>query len=390
MVSTLPSELVREIVGYFSRKNDMGTLQAASLASSAFRVPCQEEIFSKVNIYKRHPTDRHLAGLEILRQNGTLLSYIKRVSVERSPDGLITFDEGPMQSSMVELIQLIATAPIQMFSFIGWEGQTTPEFQQAIIALIRSPNLSYLSLIYVPVELASLVESPYVRNLVLAFSWFSLGRPHEHQLFFGPFAPVPAAERRRKSLTSLTITPDVPTIRSLTDTLGFFDLDTVKELILGSCVGPRGDVPLLLALCAPSLCKLRTVASVIQSDMYPAIPYLLQLEELVVEEGNLEMNPYANLPFFLELLPSPNSLAYVEIEHFFEGDGMFPGSEELVANLDSILANRNKFTKLHTVKFKCALKDRLSLSPEERDAKWQGYWPGLKGAGVVVEMPSHS
>ncbi|KAH6907628.1 hypothetical protein BKA70DRAFT_360505 [Coprinopsis sp. MPI-PUGE-AT-0042] len=259
MASELPSELVREIVGYFSRASDMGTLQAASLVSSVFRTPCQEEIFSSVHVYKQHSekndTAHHLAGLKILRQNRTLLSYIKAVSVKQSPDGFLLLpDKNLVESATTELILIIATPAVQKFSFIGWEGETTPEFQSGILTLVRSPHLVSLSLTYAPVQLADMVGSPHLQHLEVRLAAYYQSNPPEKQLFLVPFQ---STVTQRKRPTSLALTPDGATISLLLGNSSSFDLDAVKELELGSPCHTRGSILLLIQRCGPSLRRLR-------------------------------------------------------------------------------------------------------------------------------------
>ncbi|KAH6904620.1 hypothetical protein BKA70DRAFT_527087 [Coprinopsis sp. MPI-PUGE-AT-0042] len=225
MASGLPSELVREIISWVG---DLDALQAASLVSPIFREACQERLFYRVNVYKERSRKsvirRHLAGLEIFRRNRSLLGYIRAIAVQGSEDGSICFDDEITQSSMAELIQLIAmSAPIQTFSFIGWTGKTTPEFQHGVVALVRSIHLTSLSLSYAPLELVDLVESPNVQHLALMPLGRSyLRRPLETQLFLEAFPPPPTTQRMR--LHSLKITPDIPTIRFLTEDSATVDL----------------------------------------------------------------------------------------------------------------------------------------------------------------------
>ncbi|KAH6904622.1 hypothetical protein BKA70DRAFT_1565608 [Coprinopsis sp. MPI-PUGE-AT-0042] len=264
MAPDLPSELFREIINCLSKAKDLRTLQAAALVCSAFREPCQEEIFSEINVYKQRlyedNTNHHLAGLEILRQNGTLLSYIKVVSVKQAEGGPIFLDKEPTRSCMPELIQPIATASIQKFTFVGWEGQTTPEFPRSIIACVRSPYLTSLSLTFAPGKLLSMVESPHIRHLTVKLGHSYMFRPPatRKRLFLEAFTPAPPAQTMR--FPAVTITPDMPTIHFLTQGSTTVDLSTVKELKLDSCQDSRGDVSLLIRSCAPSLRKLRIVA----------------------------------------------------------------------------------------------------------------------------------
>ncbi|KAH6907623.1 hypothetical protein BKA70DRAFT_360477 [Coprinopsis sp. MPI-PUGE-AT-0042] len=389
MTSGLPSELVREIVGHFSRANDMGALQAASLASSAFREPCQEEIFSSVHIYKqrsaKNHTAHHLTGLKILLLNKALLSYIRIVSVTHSPDGSYTFDKEPMESVTTELIQLIATPVIQKFSFIGWEGGTTPGFQHGIVALVRSPRLISLSLTHAPAQLVGMVESPHLRHLMLQLGTTIYQSRSDVQLFLEPFQPT-ATQRHRP--TSLAVAANRSTISLLLGNSSSFELDAVKELALESTWNSRGDVSLLIQHCAPSLRRLRIALRVISADLSNSLGQLQQLEELICDEDLWQGhgNPYGVLPPFLDAFPSPNSIANVELKFFYE-DALFPDRvPELWARLDSTLANRCRFAELHTVRFKHIVVEPLKTTPEEWEVKQRGNWPALREAGVVIKM----
>ncbi|KAH6904612.1 hypothetical protein BKA70DRAFT_1565601 [Coprinopsis sp. MPI-PUGE-AT-0042] len=389
MASGLPSELVREIISWVG---DLDALQAASLVSSVFREACQRQLFYKINIYKYRPgksdVDRHLAGLEIFRRNRSLLGYIRALAVQWSEDGSICFDDEIIQSSMTELIQLIAaSATIRKFSFIGWEGQTTPEFQHSVVALVRSVHLTSLSLKFAPLELVDLVESPNLQHLDLRLGHSYSCSPLESQLFLEAFPPPPTTPRMR--LDSLKITSDTPTIRFLTEDSSTVDLSAVKDLKLNSSRdSPRGNVPLIIARCASSLRRLRIAACVNEQFAPGSLSQLSHLEELVVDDQDYTSgNPYVSLPSLLGALPTPNSLSYIEIENFYEAKGYYPGIEAFWSQLDSMLANRSRFPRLQIVKFRQTIIYSSSVtSQHEWEATQQGYWPLLVEAGVGVEI----
>ncbi|KAH6911798.1 hypothetical protein BKA70DRAFT_1560061 [Coprinopsis sp. MPI-PUGE-AT-0042] len=362
MASGLPSELVREI-----------------------------EIFSSIYVFKRRvdedDTAHHLAGIEVFRRNRTLLSYIKIVSVQHSPDRSMVHKKEPMQSSTAELLHLIAAPSVLKFSFVGWEGETTPEFQRGIVALVRSPHLISLSLINAPVQLADMVESPHLQHLELRLAAYYQARPREDQLFLVAFQPTVT---QRKRPTSLALIPDGATVGLLVGKSSSFDLDAVEELELDSPCYTRGNTLLLLQRCGPSLRRLRIATDALSFYVVSCcLTQLQQLQELLVDEELFlgDVNPYDVLPSFLDAFPSPNSLSYVEIEKIYDGEGIFPDSASgFGARLDSVLANRSRFAKLHTVKFRHTIVKRPKPTPEEWEVKERGYWPALREAGVLIVM----
>ncbi|KAH6907625.1 hypothetical protein BKA70DRAFT_1563097 [Coprinopsis sp. MPI-PUGE-AT-0042] len=395
MTSGLPSELAREIVGYFSRPNDIGALQAASLVCSDFRDRCQEEIFSAVRVYKQHckknDTAHHLAGLEIFRQNSTLLSYIKTVSVQHSPGmcfGL--YDEEPMELVNAELIELIATPSVVEFSFVGWEGKTSAKFHRGIFALVRSPHLISLSLTYAPVQLANMVESLHLQHLELRESAYYLWGEREKQVLRMPFQST-VTKRKRKRPTSLALQPDGPAIDLLLEKSSSLDLSAVEELALDSPCYTQGDILSVIQRCSPSLRRLRITTDAIRLlDLTSCLVQLQQVQELIInpEPRFGHRNPCDVLPSFLDAFPSPNALSYVEIKNFYEAESHFPGGAlQLWKRLDSILANRSRFAKLHTLKFRRTVVIRAKPTPEEWEEKQRDYWLALKEVGVVIEMP---
>ncbi|KAH6904611.1 hypothetical protein BKA70DRAFT_1295851 [Coprinopsis sp. MPI-PUGE-AT-0042] len=308
MAPDLPSELFREIINCLSKAKDLRTLQAAALVSSAFRVPCQEEIFSEVNVYKQHlyenNTNHHLAGLEILRQNGTLYR------------GPIFWENEAMPPCMPELIQLIATASIKR--------QTTPDFQRSIIACVRSPCLTSISLTFAPGALLSMVESPQCPPF---------------KVDTRPYIFVQAA-----SGWEAAVSRSLPqaTIDFLTGDSSAVELSTVKELKLDTHEVSRGNVSLLIERCAPSLRRMRIVADVIENNMLSSRSQLHHLEELVVDE---------------------------------EDRG---GPWRFWSQLDSILANRSRFPGLHMVKFRYTIVEPHSRTfTAGMGSNTQGYWPLL-------------
>ncbi|KAH6911781.1 hypothetical protein BKA70DRAFT_1268499 [Coprinopsis sp. MPI-PUGE-AT-0042] len=369
MACGLPSELVREIGELLLKANDMGTLQAASL-------PCQEEIFSKVKVCKqrsfKNDTAHHLVGLEILHRSTTLLSYIKMVSVQQSQYGFISLDIEPMESSMAELIRLIATSSIQEFSFIGWDGQTTPEFQHGIIALVRSPHLTSLSLTYAPTRLVNMVESPHLQHLILILADYCQPSRPEYQLFRVPLPPSPAPHRKR--LTSLVVTPEESTINLLLGNSACIELNGVHEITIEYPRQSPGNTLLLIERCTPSLRRLRIATNAITCDLPSHLSHLQQLEELVFDEAVVldwqDLNPYSIVPSFLDAFPSPNSLSYCRVlgpTRFDAGD-------------------RRRFPRFHTMKFRHTVVDPPKTTPEEWEETQRGYWPALRGVGVGVEM----
>jgi hypothetical protein len=258
-----PAELVREVVGHLSRLDDAGTLQAASLASSTFRAPCQEKIFFEVNIYKEwlgiDDGDHHIAGLEILRRNNILVSYIKALSVQMVKGELRLPKDESMQPSMVELLQLVVVAQVETFSFAGWKGEMTPEFQRCIAAFIGSPWLTSLSLMHAPGKLLNLVKSPHLRHLTLAMGdsvYFGDPTQTPQEIYVSPSPSNPAGNRVKP--ISFKITPSMPTISLLTQIPSVVDLSAVEELTLETSMDVQGDAAaLIFRHCAPSLRILR-------------------------------------------------------------------------------------------------------------------------------------
>ncbi|KAH6904619.1 hypothetical protein BKA70DRAFT_1295885 [Coprinopsis sp. MPI-PUGE-AT-0042] len=119
---------------------------------------------------------------------------------------------------------------------------------------------------------------------------------------------------------------------------------------------------------------------------------LSHLEELIVEDKDLTSgNPYVSLPSLLEALPTPSSLSHIEIENFYEAKGYYPGIEAFWSQLDSMLANRSRFPRLHTVKFRQTIIYPGNETPQhEWEARQQGHWPLLMEAGVGVEIKQMS
>ncbi|KAH6904630.1 hypothetical protein BKA70DRAFT_1431935 [Coprinopsis sp. MPI-PUGE-AT-0042] len=391
MAPCLPSELVREIVSYFSKAEDLAALRATSLASSALRGPCQEELFSEVNVYKQRSggeknIDHHLAGLEILRQNTSLVSYIKAVSVKRCKDRYNGIDDISMPSSMVELVELIATVPIQRFSFVSWEGETVPNFQHAIVAFISSPCLTSLSLTNAPEELLGMVKSPYLQYLQLAMG---LSRCDKNPDLENPLFPeaFPSASRiPRMRPASLKVTPAAHVTRLLTAV----DLSAVSELTLESSLNLPGNVAVrIIELCASSLRKLTMGADFFVEP--GSLSQLRNLEKIIVDSAQYwhvdNRLGRASLRSFLDALPSQSSLSYIELEDFYEGDKNFPGSSEFWPQFASILADQSKYPTLQTVKFRRV--NGIIPTLEEWEVKQRGYWRALREVGVVVQMPSH-
>ena len=257
MTARLPPELFREVVGHYTKADDLEALQVISLVSPIFREPCQEIIFSDILVHKqrfhRNRTAHHLAGLDILRRNPSLIGHIKELTVHQSKGGPILWDYGAMEPCFGELLCLLASAPIQGFTYVGWEGTTSPEFQDGIIALVRSPTLTCLNLRFIPAGLVKMVKSSSIQSLTLTdLEEYSM-RPPNNQLFPRPFPSSSGIRAMRP--TSLTLAPDSAIIHALTSSI---DMTATKELTLTDHAYAHKGIECLLAACgAPFLRTLR-------------------------------------------------------------------------------------------------------------------------------------
>ena len=114
MAPQLPPELLRSISRNISRSKEADTLSSASLVSSDFRGPFQEQLFSTIIVYKLRDresnTAHHLEGLEIFHANASLLPYIKTLYVGLNRSFSHSPDTGPIKASMVELLEVLATS----------------------------------------------------------------------------------------------------------------------------------------------------------------------------------------------------------------------------------------------------------------------------------------
>jgi hypothetical protein len=227
------------------------------------------------------------------------------------------------------------------------------------------------------------------------------------QLFLPPFPSL--SNTKRKIPTSLTLTADPAAIDFLTEPACIIDPSSLEELRLETWVDTPGNLALFLERCAPSLRVLRMAGYQIQCESsvpisrYPAnvkwvsvtepgpFSRLHKLQKLILQGQGWEdedKNPYSDLPFLLDALPTPSSLSYVDFQYFYEGEDEFPGIAEFWVQVETKLANRTKFTKLTSVAFEYAI---IEPQPSliEWEAKRNGYWQVSKSAGVTIQMPNH-
>ncbi|KAH6902579.1 hypothetical protein BKA70DRAFT_1298738 [Coprinopsis sp. MPI-PUGE-AT-0042] len=395
MASQLPTELFREIVGHLSKELHIGTLQAGALAFSQLLVPCQEKIFSRISVSKIYKDAsnqaHHLAGLELFRRNGNLLAYVKEVSIQQS-EGSAYYNlsnSGPMDSSMVELIHLLATPSIERFSFSGWlaDSNPGPEFQQGIIALVRSPRLTCLELRHAPEGLVSLVESPVIERLSLlrleAYQvWPSIRLFSQHT-------------SRRMQPTSLYITPDNNMMAFLANS-NAVDLGSVEDLRLGyqTC---RSWLSLMTRV--PSLRRLCIDVDAIEPEnlggpgvkLSVTLSQLSQLEELefdgIMDLGPHGSNQFSHLPLFLSALPSPSSLSVVKLASIFQDPEDFARGTDFWDGPDSILSSSTQFPKLEILVFETWFSDyRHRPTLDVYEEIQERYWPAVRRAGVLVDI----
>jgi hypothetical protein len=117
------------------------------------------------------------------------------------------------------------------------------------------------------------------------------------------------------------------------------------------------------------------------------------LEQLILYRTDLWDfgNPYirASLQSFLDALPSPNSLSYIELEDFFEAGTSLAVISGHCTRLASALADRTKFPKLQRLKFRTTVVKGKKPTLEEWEAKRDDYWRVLRNVGVKVEVPGH-
>jgi hypothetical protein len=405
-----PTELVREVVGHLSRIDDASTLQAASLASPTFRTLCQEKIFFEINIYKEwlgiDDGDHHIAGLEILRRNNTLVSFIKALSVKMDKGEPVFPKDESMQSSMVELLQMVVAAHVENFSFAGWKGQMTLEFQRCIAAFIGSTWLTSLTLIHAPGELLKLVNRAHLRHLTLVMEdSVHFGDPTQTSQEASLSLSLSNPARNRVKPISFKVTPSAPAISLLKQIPSVVDLSAVRELtLLGASVRLQADAAIFIACqCTPSLKILRMPngfcepmsciimdafvnGALVLDSAANSLHGLEGLEQLIVYRPDLWGFDHpafirAGLNFFLDALPSPNSLSHIEVEDFFEASLVFISLH--CTHLASALADRARFPRFQELKLKST---RVG---EEWEAALDNCWRVLRNVGVKVEVPGH-
>jgi hypothetical protein len=259
MTPRLPPELIREISFNYSKSRDAKSLSSAALVSSSFRDAFQKVIFSRINIRKQHldedDSPHHLAGLDIFRQNETLISFVREVSIRNTaaapffPFSIV--NEEPMATCTVELIQLLATSAITSFIYIGWYGPIGDGFEDAIIKFLGSPCLRSLTLSMVPLELLRFVSSPCLNKLV-----YSRGLEDFHPplTVAERLAQLPSAVRNHSiTPTHLELNVGAPVIDLLAGNSSVIDLRIVKSLRLAPDNARGGNFWPIVMRCAPTL-----------------------------------------------------------------------------------------------------------------------------------------
>ena len=250
MVPIIPVELLPEVVSHLSKTKDFATLQNLAISSSVFRQPCQEELFSSIMVTRGYKASHYDLGIEIFRRSNGLLAFVKAVAVG---DRHTHLTESPADWAMLDLLNILSSPSLKEFSFTGWWCWDATDFQSAIIALIRSPNLTHLRLTCAPLEFADYAQSTSIHHLTLLGveeydSW------HEDMQPFCPPFPPTHQQPCQNRLTSLII--DVEAVGSLSYNRKRFDISGVEQLKLRS--GYRNatsdmGVSRLLSLCGHSL-----------------------------------------------------------------------------------------------------------------------------------------
>ncbi|KAH6904586.1 hypothetical protein BKA70DRAFT_1295776 [Coprinopsis sp. MPI-PUGE-AT-0042] len=403
MNPSLPLELIREISLYLSSFNDARTLQSAALISSAFRVPCQEVIFSRVNIYKRHMnkdnSTHHLTGLSILRRNPSLARYVQAVSIKNVTGcNAFTVDFSPISPCTTELLRLLSTPSLEEIIFVGWRGFIVEQFQDVIAKMIGLPRLKNLSLSSAPVQLLCFVKSCHLKTLSFVqateqSSWSlniikHLPSPPTHPIAFP---------------TQLELSAEPSVIAHFNSSHNLIDLGAVETLKFDtqSHGSIRGNIYLLLACCAPVLRTLHVSTNDLNlgSSCFPdplvsqTIGQLVELRELEVLCSNSRhqprSNPHPGLPTFLEALPSLNSISHIgfTVQLLGRDHSSLAGARQFWDGVDQILCNPGSFPELKSLHFDVTFQRNCPPSKHELEAcqqEEQGYWSKSKMSGITV------
>jgi hypothetical protein len=167
--SQLPPELLHEILGYL--RGDTKALCAASLASSVMRGICQGHLFSVISLDRRGhkrpgATTPSIALAEVYRHSPELLAHVQTV---KSCDSEKHIRGVSMCHSYPLVLTLLASQAVQHLQLGPWIWQTLwePRVVDAFVSLIQCPTLLTLQLDSMPIQLATAIRSPVLRELYL-------------------------------------------------------------------------------------------------------------------------------------------------------------------------------------------------------------------------------
>lgn len=263
---SLPTELIREVIGRLSEEGGVECLRRASLAARVLRGPCQEILFSTVvldQIYSTSKESKCYRLLDALTTSTQLCGYVKTVIVR---DGSkINFEASlkkrQLDGNIAALIYLLSEQQLEAVKFTGWRGETTTEFHDAALRLIGCPTLTTLKLDFLRTDILRAAGSTHIKHL-------GLTNMYENRLARGsnPLGRGVPPKKRPPTihLTQLLVTEERGEISALLDPANHIYVGGVKNLhinVTPEPFRPEGDIAALLTASATSLQRLRFDAS---------------------------------------------------------------------------------------------------------------------------------
>ncbi|KAH6905477.1 hypothetical protein BKA70DRAFT_1293270 [Coprinopsis sp. MPI-PUGE-AT-0042] len=390
MAPHLPNELFREIVDHLSKYADISTLQAASLANSVFRVPCQTKLFSIITVNKKHDgdDDHHLTGLKSFAEAALCYPTSEKSMYNMRTANQCLYCRLRIQTWSTSSTYLRLHHSSKRSATVDGMEKTTLVFHQAIMALIRSPRLASLTLVTAPHQLASVAESTFLQHLTLA----------DNRALPAPNSQMIKTMARKIHVTSLFVEPEAPTITFLTEPSSF-DMSTVEELWLYHSTS-RADW-LLLMPCATSLRRLLLDVDAIAPWRFtPTLPNSLSslsnLEDLVidwsVDNRPYGINQHAALAFFLKALPSPSSISFMMLGYIFPFTDPGQGQDIMMDSwdeADAVLCDRTRFPEVEQLIFEVHFSeppDTPSTGEGYEEIVEERFWRKTRSAGVPIKI----
>jgi len=398
--SSLPQEIVEEIVRHFSSSKDIETLKTCSLVARCFTYPTQQHLFSHIVIrgpQKGATVFPHVASsayklkclVNMSPHIGSYVRYFEIFDMERQArdcDDWISRDEY-LEDCLPLLDHLEAFVVRYQYGSVPgvWE-KVSPRLIPALFDVVRLPTLIFVDFLGVPNTIFEYGVGPNIRHL----SGVDGRTPHSSSVLFtkhGSMNPVVCSQVNL--LQSAALSGNYPLTTTLPWFGRHFDLSALKRLDVELQQSRECKyLPQLLEFCKDSLEILVLDPNMISECVFVHFAQLLSLiQNLHSYLANWESNPTSMTNPHIDLSKLTSLKSFIlSIRFDYVDSGGAPWLKALFQNCSSVNHNLKEIV-IQVVYFRpISVEDRTDIDVWENfsDVLLSGYYPSLEK--VVIQI----